>query len=79
MAEQSTLTSNPSKRQHHEQAAVEVKTETRQETEMDAEIAARLEYYAPVIGAFKDDPMLDAMMANIRERRREMNADDNIR
>ena len=31
-----------------------------------------------VIGAFKDDPMLDAMMANIRERRREIDNDDTI-
>jgi len=34
--------------------------------------------YAEVIGAFKDDPMLDAMMENIRRRRREMDADDSI-
>jgi len=73
MAEQSTLTDNLSKRHHHEQAAIEQPSQT------DEEIAARLEYYAPVIGAFKDDPMLDAMMANIRERRREIDADDNIR
>ena len=44
-----------------------------------AQITSQLEYYAPAIGAFKDDPMLDAMMANIRKRRREMNADDNIK
>ena len=31
-----------------------------------------------VIGAFKDDPMLDAMMANIWERRREIDSDDTI-
>jgi len=34
--------------------------------------------YAEVIGAFKDDPMLDAMMENIRRRRREVEADDAI-
>ncbi len=34
--------------------------------------------YAEVIGAFKDDPMLDAMMENIRQRRREIDADDSI-
>ena len=34
--------------------------------------------YAEVIGAFKDDPMLGAMMENIRRRRREINADNNI-
>lgn len=34
--------------------------------------------YAEVIGAFKDDPMLDAMMENIRRRRREIDADDSI-
>lgn len=79
MAEQSTLTSNPSKRQHDNQAGVQIETETKQENQTEADIAARLEYYAPVIGAFKDDPMLDAMMANIRERRREINADDSIR
>lgn len=33
---------------------------------------------AAVTGAFKDDPMLDAMMANIRERRHEMDNDDTI-
>ena len=79
MAEHSTLTSNPSQRQHHEQATVQIEAGIKQENQTEAEIAARLEYYAPVIGAFKDDPMLDAMMANIRERRREMNADDSIR
>ena len=73
MAQQSTLADNPIKPQVHEQAGAEQGKQT------EAEIASRLEYYAPVIGAFKDDPMLDAMMANIRERRREMNADDNIR
>lgn len=35
-------------------------------------------HWAASIGAFKDDPMLDAMMENIRQRRREMDADDNI-
>lgn len=34
--------------------------------------------FASMIGAFKDDPMLDAMMANIRERRREIDNDDTI-
>ena len=34
--------------------------------------------YAAVIGAFENDPMLDAMMANIRARRREIDADDTI-
>ena len=34
--------------------------------------------FASVIGAFKDDSMLDDMMANIRERRREMDANDGI-
>ena len=73
MAEQTTLANSSTKRQQHKQHVAE------QESQTEAEIAARLEYYAPVIGAFKDDPMLDAMMANIRERRREMNADDNTR
>lgn len=36
------------------------------------------EPFASVIGAFKDDPMLDAMMANIRERRREIDNDETI-
>ena len=72
MAEQSTLTSNLLKRQHHEEAAAEQEDE-------ETEIPSQLEHYAFAIGAFKDDPMLDAMMANIRERKREMNADDNIR
>ena len=48
------------------------------EPETEPQIASQLEYYASVIGVFKDDPMLDAMMANIRARRREMDADDNI-
>ena len=73
MTQQSTIASNSVKRQQREQAIVE------QETDAEAQIAARLAHYAPIIGAFKDDPMLDAMMANIRERRREMDADDNIR
>ena len=34
--------------------------------------------YAEIIGAFKDDPMLDAMMENIRQRRREVDADGSI-
>ena len=72
MAEQSTLANSSTKHQQHKQTVAE------QESQTEAEIAARLEYYAPVIGAFKDDPMLDAMMANIRARRREMDADDNI-
>ena len=45
----------------------------------EAEIASQLEYYAPVIGLFKGDPVPDAMMANIRENKKKMNADDNIR
>ena len=73
MAQQSTLADNPIKPQVHEQAATE------SEGDAETQIASQLEHYAPAIGAFKDDPMLDAMMANIRERKREMNADDNIR
>ena len=73
MAQQSTLAGNPTKLQDREQSIAE------QESNTKAQIASRLEYYASVIGAFKDDPMLDAMMANIRERRREMDADDNIK
>ena len=72
MAKQSTLANSSTKHQQHKQTVAE------QENQTEAKIAARLEYYAPVIGAFKDDPMLDAMMANIRARRREMDADDNI-
>lgn len=34
--------------------------------------------FADVIGAFKDDPMFDAMMENIRQRRREIDADDAV-
>lgn len=34
--------------------------------------------YAEIVGAFKDDPMLDAMMENVRRRRREIDADDSI-
>lgn len=34
--------------------------------------------FAEVIGALKDDPMLDAMMENIRQRRREIDADDAV-
>ena len=73
MAQQTTLADNPTKFQEREQAEME------QETDTEAQISARLAHYAPIIGAFKDDQMLDAMMANIRERRREMDADDNIR
>jgi hypothetical protein len=73
MAERSILADSRAKRQHHEEAVVE------QEDEKNTEIASQLEHYAFAIGAFRDDPMLDAMMANIRERKREMNADDNIR
>ena len=40
--------------------------------------AEQAEHYALVIGAFKNDPMLAAMMANIHERRQETNADDSI-
>jgi len=36
------------------------------------------ERYADWIGVFEGDPMLDAMMENIRQRRREMNTDDSI-
>lgn len=36
------------------------------------------EFFAFAIGAFKDDPMLDAMIANIRERRLEIDNDDTI-
>lgn len=72
MAKQSTLAGNSVKIQNREQAVVE------QESEAEPQIPSQLEHYAFAIGAFKDDPMLDAMMANIRERRREMNADDNI-
>ena len=73
MAEQSTLANNLLERQHHEQATAE------QESEPDDQIPSQLGYYGDAIGAFKDDPMLDAMMANIRKRRLEINADDNIR
>ena len=72
MAQQTTLADNSTKFQEREQA------EKEQESDTEAQIAARLAHYAPVIGAFKDDPMLDAMMANIRERRREMDAEDSI-
>ncbi len=40
--------------------------------------AEQADGFASAIGAFKDDPVLDAMMANIRERRREIDADDTI-
>ncbi len=73
MAQQSTMASNSTQLQDYEQAFAEQKSDT------EAQIASRLEYYASVIGTFKDDPMLDAMMANIRERRREMDEDDNIK
>ncbi len=43
-----------------------------------SEVGPYHDHWASVIGAFKDDPMLDAMMENIRQRRREMDADDNI-
>ncbi len=72
MAQQSTLAGNSVKLQEREQVVTE------QEIETDPQIPSQLEHYAFAIGAFKDDPMLDAMMANIRERRWEMNADDNI-
>lgn len=36
------------------------------------------ERLADSIGAFKDDPTFDEMMRIIRERRREMDADDSI-
>lgn len=35
-------------------------------------------HYASVIGVLKDDPMLGAIIANIRERRREMDAHDSV-
>ena len=72
MAQQSTVAESQTKLQHHEQA------QTEQKSEAEPQIPSQLEHYAFAIGAFKDDPMLDAMMANIRERRREMDADDNI-
>jgi|GEM_PF-3974342 len=73
MAEHSTLTDNSLKRHHHEQAVIEPEGESQEP------IPSQLEHYAFAIGAFKDDPMLDAMMANIRENKKKMNADDNIR
>ncbi len=36
------------------------------------------DHWASVIGAFKDDPTFDEMMKIIRQRRREMDADENI-
>lgn len=71
MAQQSILAGNSVKLQDREQAAAEQETEP--------QIPSQLEHYAFAIGAFKDDPMLDAMMANIRENKKKMNADDNIR
>lgn len=73
MAERSTLTDKALKHQRHEQVVVE------QESETQEQIPSQLEHYAFAIGAFKDDPMLDAMMANIRENKKKMNADDNIK
>lgn len=39
---------------------------------------ARETPFADVIGAFQDDPMLDAMMENIHRRRRELDADTTV-
>ena len=72
MAQQSALADNSARLQEREQVATE------QESDAEAQIPSQLEHYAFAIGAFKDDPMLDAMMANIRQRRQEMDADDNI-
>lgn len=43
-----------------------------------APVGSAAEYLADSIGAFKDDPTFDELMEIIRERRREMNADDSI-
>lgn len=43
-----------------------------------AEHGPYYEHWSSVIGAFKDDPAFDEMMRIIRQRRREMDADDSI-
>lgn len=75
MSEQSALADNPAQRLNFEQDSRRHPVSDNEEREVAAQVAA-MEHYASVIGAFQDDPMLDAMMANIRERRREMDADD---
>lgn len=78
MAEQSALTGISAQRRNHEQEARRHTVPFDKEQETTAQADAPEEHYAGVIGAFKDDPMLHAMMANIRERRRAMDADDTI-
>jgi hypothetical protein len=78
MAEQSALTGTLIKRRDFEQEARPPLASPDIEHESITQAAPLEEHYAGVIGAFKDDPMLDAMMANIRERRRAMDADDTI-
>ncbi len=69
MVKESVVMSNPTQE----------KTDSRKDRVPLASVNAVEENpYADVIGAFENDPMLDAMMANIRARRREIDADDTI-
>lgn len=76
MAEQSALTGTLTQHRNFEQEARQPLASPDKERESTAQAASLEEHYADVIGAFKDDPILDAMMANIRERRRTMDSDD---
>ncbi len=80
MAQLSTLTTSAIPRSGIEKKHLQTVGKDNTEKDMPSELEYLQEgrHYADAIGAFADDPMLDAMMANIRERRREMNADDNI-
>lgn len=78
MSEQFALADNPTQRPNYEQEARRHPVSPSNEREIAAKADSAEERYASVIGAFQDDPMLDAMMANIRERRREIDADDLI-
>jgi len=76
MANETTLEKPPLSVIDPMDAATDTATNTTEpmQTEQDSYHS----HWASVIGAFQDDPMLDVMMANIRQRRREMDADENI-
>lgn len=76
MSEQSILAGASAQRLNHDQEARRHPAPSDKEREITAQAGSLEEHYASVIGVFQDDPMLDAMMANIQERRRELDADD---
>ena len=76
MSEQSALADSLARHRNFDQEAWRYPIPPGDEHETASQTASQEEHYASVIGAFQDDPMLDAMMANIRERRREMDAEN---